>query len=161
MTNTRSEDFLPSTPESWDAWHYLRGHGYTEAKIAAQLKKLGAVIGGSFEDLPELGIAVSIFPGEDDRKPPASRDITSYVLDHLVPEAWTPILEPSRLRGLERGVPASYVKLLQDAVIPPALQDEIIANLGTIDVAELDAGHDAMISRPKALAALLNELAGR
>ena len=86
---------------------------------------------------------------------------TRFVLDRLVPEAWTPILEPSRLAGLARGVPATYVKLLRDAVIPPALQDEMIAHLGTVEVAELDAGHDAMISAPEALAALINDLSGR
>ena len=83
---------------------------------------------------------------------------TRFVLDRLVPEAWSPILEPSCLRGLERGVPATYVKLLRDAVIPPALQDEMVANLGGVEVAELDAGHDAMISQPEALAALLGEI---
>jgi pimeloyl-ACP methyl ester carboxylesterase len=51
------------------------------------------------------------------------------------------------------------VKLLRDAVIPPALQDEMIAHLGRVDVVELDAGHDAMISQPEALASLLDELA--
>lgn len=84
---------------------------------------------------------------------------TRFVLERLVPEAWSPILEPSRLRGLGRGVPATYVKLLRDAVIPPALQDEMIAHLGRVDVVELDAGHDAMISQPEALASLLDELA--
>jgi pimeloyl-ACP methyl ester carboxylesterase len=79
-----------------------------------------------------------------------------FVLDRLVPEAWSPMLEPSRLAGLARGVPATYVKLLRDTVIVPALQDEIIARLGKIEVVELDAGHDAMVSQPEALAALLN-----
>ena len=85
MTNTRSENFLPSTWEGWDAWHFLREHGYTKGEISALLKELAEVIDGSYEVLPELGISVSIFPGEDDHKSPASRDITSYVLDHLIP----------------------------------------------------------------------------
>ncbi len=71
------------------------------------------------------------------------------------------MLEPSRLAGLERGVAATYVKLLRDVVVPPALQDEVIANLGTVEVVELDAGHDAMVSQPEALARLINDIAGR
>ena len=84
-----------------------------------------------------------------------------FVLDRLVPEAWAPMLEPSRLAGLQRGVAATYVKLTRDVVVPPALQDEIIATLGKIDVVEFDAGHDAMISQPEALALLINDIAGR
>jgi len=86
---------------------------------------------------------------------------THFVLNRLVPEAWGPILEPSRLAGLARGVPATYVKLLRDTVIPPSLQDEMIANLGKVEVAELDAGHDAMISAPEPLASLINGVSGR
>lgn len=85
---------------------------------------------------------------------------TRFVLDHLVAEAWSPMLEPSRLAGLGHGVPMTYVKLLKDEVLPPTLQDEMIAHLGSADVVELDAGHDAMVSRPDALASLLNRLAG-
>jgi len=84
-----------------------------------------------------------------------------FVLDRLVPEAWSPMLEPSRLAGLERGVAATYVKLLRDVVVPPALQDEVIANLGTVEVVEFDAGHDTMVSQPEALARLINDIAGR
>jgi len=84
-----------------------------------------------------------------------------FVLDRLVPEAWSPMLEPSRLAGLERGVVATYVKLLRDVVVPPALQDEVIANLGTVEVVEFDAGHDTMVSQPEALARLINDIAGR
>ncbi len=86
---------------------------------------------------------------------------TRFVLDRLVPEAWGPLLEPSQLAGLQRGIPASYVKLLADEVVPPALQDQMIANIanvGPVEVEEFDAGHDAMISRPAELAALINRI---
>jgi pimeloyl-ACP methyl ester carboxylesterase len=86
---------------------------------------------------------------------------TRFVLDRLVPEAWSPLLEPSRLAGLECDIPATYIKLQKDAVLAPTLQDQMIANLGAIEVAELDAGHDAMISSPEALAQLINRLVGR
>jgi pimeloyl-ACP methyl ester carboxylesterase len=84
---------------------------------------------------------------------------TRFVLDRLVPEAWAPMLTPSRLAGLSLGIPLTYVKLLRDTAVPPALQDEIASHMGRVRRVELDAGHDAMISQPKALAALLEELA--
>ena len=86
------------------------------------------------------------------------------VLDQLVPEAWGPMLEPNRLAGLGLGIPATYVKLLQDQSIPPDLQDQMIRNIGAPDapdapeVVELDAGHDAMISKPRELAWILEDL---
>ena len=61
--------------------------------------------------------------------------------------------------GLESGVPMTYVKLMQDTILSPSLQDEIIATLGSAEVVELEAGHDAMVSQPEALAGLLNDLA--
>lgn len=82
-----------------------------------------------------------------------------FVLDRLVPEAWGPMLEPCSLAGLSLGVPATYVKLLHDTVIPPDLQDAMIAHMGEIEVVELEAGHDAMVSRPEGLAVLLNRIA--
>lgn len=84
---------------------------------------------------------------------------TRFVLDRLVPEAGSPLREPSRLGGLESGVPMTYVKLMQDTILSPSLQDEIIATLGSAEVVELEAGHDAMVSQPEALAGLLNDLA--
>lgn len=84
---------------------------------------------------------------------------TRFVLDHLVPEAWQPLQTPSRLAGLRRGIPATYIKLWQDQSVPPDLQDSMIHNIGTPHVVEMDAGHNVMISRPEALARLLNELA--
>ena len=83
---------------------------------------------------------------------------TRFVLDHLVPEAWLPMQTPNRLAGLKRGVPATYVKLLQDQSLPPELQDQMIRNIGTPRVVVMDAGHNVMISQPEALANLLNEL---
>lgn len=81
-----------------------------------------------------------------------------FVLDRLVPEAMSPMRAANRLAGLERGVPCTYVKLLSDATLSPELQDQMISHLGGADVVELDAGHDAMVSRPEALAAVLNAL---
>ncbi len=41
------------------------------------------------------------------------------------------------------------------------MQDGFIANIGGAEVIDLDSGHMAMISRPAALAAILDDLAAR
>jgi pimeloyl-ACP methyl ester carboxylesterase len=85
-----------------------------------------------------------------------------FVLDRLVPEAWGPMLEPTKLAGLSHGVPSTYVRLLQDVTVTPELQDSMIATLrgcAPCDVVELDSGHNVMVSQPEALARVLNEIA--
>jgi pimeloyl-ACP methyl ester carboxylesterase len=85
-----------------------------------------------------------------------------FVIDRLVPEAWGPLLEPTQLAGLSRGVPSTYVRLLKDAAVTPAVQDhmvETIRGCGPCEVVDLDAGHDVMVSQPEALAGILNEIA--
>jgi pimeloyl-ACP methyl ester carboxylesterase len=84
---------------------------------------------------------------------------TRFVLERLCPEAPGPMSEPASLAGLRRPVPRSYVKLLRDQALVPALQDELIRNAGPgCAVIELDAGHNAMISQPRALAGILNRI---
>lgn len=85
---------------------------------------------------------------------------TRFVLERLCPEALGPLFEPARLEGLRQPVPRSYVKLLRDAVLAPSQQDEFAHNAGPgCSVVELDAGHDAMVSRPRELASVLNRIA--
>jgi pimeloyl-ACP methyl ester carboxylesterase len=83
---------------------------------------------------------------------------TRFVLDNLCPEAARPLVEPTSLAGLIPELPRTYVKLLRDQTLPPDLQDVFIRNMGGAVVRLLDAGHDAMISAPRALAAILNEI---
>jgi len=85
---------------------------------------------------------------------------TRFVLERLCPEAPRPMGEPMRLAGLRRPVPRSYVKLLDDTILLPEMQDEYARNAGPgCRVRELAAGHDAMVSRPRELAGILNEIA--
>jgi pimeloyl-ACP methyl ester carboxylesterase len=86
---------------------------------------------------------------------------TRFVLDGLVPEAPGPIHEPSRLEGLAHGVPITWVRNLRDVVVPPERQDsyiETIRQIAPVEVVDLDAGHNSLISRPEALAELLNRV---
>ena len=87
---------------------------------------------------------------------------TRFVLEQLCPESVGVMNEPARTAGLRRPVPRCYVKLLRDQALSPALQDASIRNTGPgCAVHELDAGHNAMISRPSELAAILNRVARR
>lgn len=98
-------------------------------------------------------IAKSMFCNDMDQEQ------TDFVLSHLVAEAWQPMRTPSRLAGLRQGLPATYIKLLQDQSVPPELQDKMIANIGAPQVIEMDAGHNVMVSEPEALAHVLNGIA--
>jgi hypothetical protein len=83
---------------------------------------------------------------------------TRFVLRNLCGEAAGPMSEPS-LAGLRGSTPRSYVKLLRDQALTPEMQDGFIRNAGPkTEVHELDAGHNAMISRPRELAAILNRI---
>lgn len=84
---------------------------------------------------------------------------TRYVLQRLGPEAIRVVLEKVTRAGLPSAIPRTYVKLTRDKALSPRRQDRMIANLGGADVVTIDAGHDAMISRPRELAAILNGIA--
>jgi len=47
---------------------------------------------------------------------------------------------------------------LRDASISLEIQNQMIRNLGQVEVIDLDAGHMAMISRPTDLANIINAL---
>jgi len=84
----------------------------------------------------------------------------TYTIGRMVPEAIGPVFEPVDLSGLREDIPRTYVRLLRDASLDLATQDRMIANLGDVDVVDLDAGHMAMISHPAELAAVLQRIAG-
>jgi hypothetical protein len=73
------------------------------------------------------------------------------------------LADPVSRAGVPPDLPKTYVKLLRDQSLPPDQQDLLIGNLrdspgGAVDVVEIDAGHDVMISRPDALATVLNRI---
>ncbi|GHF36019.1 pimeloyl-ACP methyl ester carboxylesterase [Amycolatopsis bartoniae] len=74
-------------------------------------------------------------------------------------EPMGPISEPFTHDGLP-AVPTTYVRLTRDNAVPPAMQEQMIANLPHESaVTEIDAGHNVMMSRPGQLADLLNLVA--
>ena len=78
----------------------------------------------------------------------------------LVPES--AILWNSRLTGYPRGVPITYVSMTDDVGVPPALAKQMIANLGAdVDHRVLSAGHIVMVTKPRELAEIINDVVGR
>jgi hypothetical protein len=89
-----------------------------------------------------------------------------FVLDRIGTEVVGVLAEDVSRKGIPPALPKTYVKLLQDQSLAPPDQDRLIANLrdspgGDVEVIELDSGHDAMVSHPQELAAVLDELATR
>jgi len=82
-------------------------------------------------------------------------DQWAFVRTCMVPEP-NGVLDGPTDVGLPADLPRTYVRLLQDASLTVATQDQMIANLGGAEVIDLDTGHMAMISQPAALAALLD-----
>ena len=83
---------------------------------------------------------------------------TASTLERLVPEAVSVLSEPADLTGLRQPIPRTYVRLTLDASISMDAQNRMIANLGTAEIVDLEAGHMAMISHPHELADVLNRL---
>jgi pimeloyl-ACP methyl ester carboxylesterase len=83
---------------------------------------------------------------------------TASTLERRVPEVMGVMSEAADLSGLQSGVPRTYVRLIEDAIVSLQTQNRMIENMGGAEVADLDSGHMAMISRPADLARLLNEL---
>lgn len=57
-------------------------------------------------------------------------------------------------------LPASYVLLLQDRILPPAWQERFAERFHAGRIVRIDAGHQAMVTRPHALAEALIAEAG-
>ena len=58
-------------------------------------------------------------------------------------------------------MPITYVSMSDDVPVPPAVAEQMIANLGTgVEHRVLSAGHSVMMSKPLELATIINEVAG-
>jgi len=78
----------------------------------------------------------------------------------MVPEAVA--LMNARVSGYPSGIPTTYVTMSQDVPVPPALVEEMVANLGIGVVRRsIDAGHSVMVSQPALLARIINEAVAR
>ena len=77
------------------------------------------------------------------------------IWQQFVPES--PRLWNARLGGHRADVPITYVSMSDDVGVPRLLADEMINNLGNgVDHRVLSAGHLVMVTKPQALAAIIN-----
>jgi hypothetical protein len=81
------------------------------------------------------------------------------VLDRVGPDSMRFFTDTVTWSAETRGMPKTYVRLLQDRAVAPADQDEMIRHLGPrVTVHDIDAGHEVMITKPGDLAAILNRI---
>ena len=84
------------------------------------------------------------------------RATANQVLNGMTPEPVGPWEEPISRRGLENlKIGMTYVLLTRDRAIPPERQRRMAHNLGEPELVELEAGHNAPISRPRELVEVL------
>jgi pimeloyl-ACP methyl ester carboxylesterase len=112
--------------------------------------------GGRLEEMPVLPeqLARTLFgTGLDD-------DVWAAHYAGLVPDA--PGIMNAKLSGYPTGMAITYVSMTLDQPVPPALAEQMVANLGpSADHRVIpDAGHTVMESHPSQLAEILNEVAG-
>ena len=53
-------------------------------------------------------------------------------------------------------MPRTWIRTLQDLIVPAAKQTRFAHNVGPCSVVDIDAGHMCMVSQPATLAGLLN-----
>ncbi|HET9454746.1 MAG TPA: alpha/beta hydrolase [Gemmatimonadaceae bacterium] len=88
-----------------------------------------------------------------------SQEQADSVVERLVPEARGLYLDPVEWRKPAAHIPVFYVKLLRDAAIPPAQQEQMARRAGASRIETIDAGHLPMVSHPMQMAEILNRTA--
>jgi pimeloyl-ACP methyl ester carboxylesterase len=138
---------------------------YRHGERITNLVYVGAIVppAGSSAATVMIGQDVSatepFVVSDDFAKPAFGNDLTEEQwaahAASLVPDA--PGIMNGVISGLPSGIPVSYVNMSEDVPVPPALAEQMAANLGA-DVARrtLHAGHTVMVSQPKALADIIN-----
>jgi hypothetical protein len=71
---------------------------------------------------------------------------------------------PVDLAPLASDMPRTWIRTIPDVVVPPDRQQRFVRNVSdqtSCDVIDIDAAHMCMISRPAALARIINNISGR
>jgi pimeloyl-ACP methyl ester carboxylesterase len=84
---------------------------------------------------------------------------TQWFLERRVPEAPRLLLDPVPTAEFPRGMPLHYVRMLDDRTTTHAVRGRMINRLRDVQVHDLAGGHLPMLSRPGALAELLDQVA--
>ena len=120
---------------------------------------LGVEVGAGQPDsamLPALdeGVARAVFAGD------MSDEQWAVARTSLVDEAVN--LFRDTLPAYASGIPTAYIAMTDDVPVPPALAARMFEQLGPdVDVRQIDAAHNVMLSQPETLAKILNELVHR
>ncbi|WP_172826654.1 alpha/beta fold hydrolase [Mycobacterium sp. 1423905.2] len=89
-----------------------------------------------------------------------TEDQWNEVWQQFVPD--TPTLMNARVSGYPSGVPITYISMTDDIAVPAAMAKQMIANLGgNVEHREIVAGHLVTVSKPRELAAMINEVVDR
>jgi pimeloyl-ACP methyl ester carboxylesterase len=112
--------------------------------------------GGDLEEMTRMS--------EDQAQALFGNDLTDEQWAHhfqsIVPDAVG--IMNAKLSGYPSGIPIAYVNMSEDVPVPPALAEQMAANLGSgVECSTIDAGHTVMVSQPQRLAAIINEFIAR
>lgn len=152
--------------------HSLGGVVISEALLrhpglVAELIYVGALVPAPGESASDIMFGADLpageerMPTEDRAKVFFANDMTDEqwlgVWNQFVPES--PTLWNARLSGRPTGVPMTYISLIDDIGVPPDLALRMIANIGgQVDHRVLQAGHIAMVTKPRELAEVINDV---
>ncbi len=155
--------------------HSLGGVTITETawrhpERVAELIYVGAIVPAAGESaaIVMFGTDLSVEPGmpnEDRCRATMANDMSDEQWrahwDTIVPEPaaiWN-----ARLSGYPAGVPTTYVSMADDLGATPAMTKQMVGNLvGHVDHRVVQAAHLVMVTKPRELAAIINDVvAGR
>lgn len=90
-------------------------------------------------------------------------DALTLVLDQMGNEVMQVMDEPVTRVGIPASIPKTWIRLARDAAVSVEQQAQGIANLeavpgGSVQVIDLDTGHNAMLSRPRELAQIVDRI---
>ena len=66
-----------------------------------------------------------------------------------------------RGRGCPTILPRTYIRLRQDRAVPWELQERMLSLLPGLSTRVMDTGHNIMVSHPRELAAVLEDIAAQ
>jgi pimeloyl-ACP methyl ester carboxylesterase len=85
----------------------------------------------------------------------------AWCVERLVAEAPRLTTDPVDLAPLRTNMPRTWVRTLHDLIVSAEKQQRFAENVGDCPVVDFDSGHMCMVSRPEALAQILDEIAAR
>ena len=163
----------------------LVGHSLAGCSMPSMIRVLGERVrhavfvactvpsdGRSAFDMLDPGIQAMIRGAEDAEPRSMDADTAKMVLgndltdtqfawciERLVVEAPSLTTEPVDLTPLRSAMPRTWVRTLNDIIVPAEQQLAYATNVGNCPVIDLNAGHMCMVSQPESLAQILSDIA--